>query len=105
MIARMTARIDAHTEVAPFTPQSHGVIAGSFSEASFIPRGKAVPKQKPMGTRIMAATRIRTVVEDSSKCLMMGSVVIPNKKTIVKSNRRQIIPDLLISGVVILPVR
>src|ERR671914_715784 len=52
-----TASTDAHTDVAPFTPQSHGVSPGCSRAASFIPSGNAIPMNRP-GTPSMIAEAV-----------------------------------------------
>ena len=59
MVIPMT---DAETEAAPLMPQSHGVSALARLIASFIPKGKAIPRKNPIGNVTRTATEIRTDV-------------------------------------------
>src|SRR5688572_23796928 len=54
--AMTTANTDPRTDMAPFTPQSHGVRAPAESAlASFMPMGNAVPMKNPRVKRITLA--------------------------------------------------
>jgi len=56
---------EAHTEVAPLIPQSHGAKEGVLVAAIFIPNGNGIPIRNPIGIRIPIATNMRTgEVED-----------------------------------------
>src|SRR5437764_8946855 len=80
-----TASTEAQTEVAPFTPQSHGVRAGDRSAAARKPSGKAVPIMVPSGKRIATATAIREGVELDEKARIVAGVATP-KTTNTPSN-------------------
>ena len=76
-MAMTTASTDAHTDVAPLTPQSHGAIDGERCRARRIPRGNAIPRQKPTGSRMPTAIRMRTGVSAPSKRCVMAGVAMP----------------------------
>ncbi len=58
------AKTEAQTEVAPFIPQSQGAMEPDLVDASFIPRGNAIPIKNPRGKSIAVATKTRIVVVD-----------------------------------------
>jgi hypothetical protein len=61
-----TTRTDAHTDAAPFTPQSQGAIDGTSRRARRIPIGNAMPMKNPIGSRIATATAMRSGVAAAS---------------------------------------
>jgi len=56
------ASTEAHTDVAPFSPHSHGVRAENLAAAARMPKGNAIPMSTPRGNRIAIATRMRSIV-------------------------------------------
>ena len=60
------ASTEAHTDVAPLMPQSHGVRPGVRPDARRIPSGKAIPMRSPSGDSIAVTSRTRTGVVDPS---------------------------------------
>ncbi len=65
-----TASTEAHTDVAPFTPQSQGINEANLADAIFMPRGNAIPIRMPIGKSVITATRMRTIVVALWKTLM-----------------------------------
>ena len=57
------ASTDAHTEVDPLIPQSQGVSDVACFDANFIPIGKAIPINNPIGKSMITATTILRNVE------------------------------------------
>lgn len=72
-----TASTEAQTEVAPFIPQSQGVMEGDLVDAIFIPRGNAIPINNPIGKSINTATRMRSVVAESWNVLIAYGASFP----------------------------
>jgi hypothetical protein len=79
------ASTDPHTEVAPLIPHSQGAKEIDLVDASFIPRGNAIPINKPRKESIPAAIHIRITVIDPWNFLIAAGVI--NPKTISTQRR------------------
>ena len=82
--AMATANTEAHTEVAPLMPQSQGVSVVDLLEATFIPRGKAMPMNSPMGKSMPKAKKMRMYVFNPWNLLMRPGVSHPSKTRIIR---------------------
>src|SRR5712692_3171770 len=104
LILTAIARTEAQTDVAPLIPQSHGVRELDRREASWSPRGKAVPIVNPRGKSMAVATRMRSEVRAAEKALIARGVKTPKRISAPSKTTRRMIaaprqPARLTSGV------
>src|SRR5262245_48076703 len=77
-MAITTARTDATTEVAPFTPQNHGASCIADFPAALIPRGNAMPINTPITLRSNTAAATLAGVDASKSVVISLGVTTPH---------------------------
>lgn len=85
LIASTTAMTEAHTEVAPLMPHSHGANLSALLTARLMPRGNAIPMKNPIGNRRSAEMIMRTGVDAPANVDVIG--VVRNPKRIKRTSK------------------
>lgn len=74
-IANIKAVTDPTTDTVPFIPQTQGIIAWYLLSISFIPKGKNLPRTRPIG----ASSNIEIIILGTNMRPMYLSKMVDSK--------------------------